>query len=383
LEYFASFNSISDFASQLMSSVSKEQLRARLRLNQRLALSQSSDNRKPPPYFWRLRPLASKRDNAEKTGASEDGKLQATSRSTETNSEPSSELSFHSTKEKEASSEDVQAKLPSVNKAVEVPSNGQGSKQVVEDAQANRKAAPYNQETSFTVGTEWQENDESVKNTKTLEKVQLEQELKRLQEVLVQKDEQIKQKDSEIGYLRQVLGEIATAAHLAVQLESSYSFPAAYYSAEDVKLYRSPDKQFVYPTKRGFHSQPRSESGGTFSMFGHSENDIDAHDTRVSYSNQAVKHSESATNHSMKEGKHRLSLPVDSLGLSGPDTTSGSRHKASALTSGEAGFLHSIPSESDMLQEETQEQYSNDVQIPPSPRLSQLRLTQDVDENIT
>jgi len=356
LEYFASFNSISDFASQLMSSVSKEQLRARLRLNQRLALSQSSDNRKPPPYFWRLRPLASKRDNAEKTGASEDGKLQATSRSTETNSEPSSELSFHSTKEKEASSEDVQA---------------------------NRKAAPYNQETSFTVGTEWQENDESVKNTKTLEKVQLEQELKRLQEVLVQKDEQIKQKDSEIGYLRQVLGEIATAAHLAVQLESSYSFPAAYYSAEDVKLYRSPDKQFVYPTKRGFHSQPRSESGGTFSMFGHSENDIDAHDTRVSYSNQAVKHSESATNHSMKEGKHRLSLPVDSLGLSGPDTTSGSRHKASALTSGEAGFLHSIPSESDMLQEETQEQYSNDVQIPPSPRLSQLRLTQDVDENIT
>ncbi|EME27531.1 uncharacterized protein Gasu_49790 [Galdieria sulphuraria] len=365
-----------------MSSLSKEQLRARLRLNQRLAVSQSSDNKKPPPYFWRLRPIGSKR-NTETTTAWEENENHTTSSSIDTKSDRLSELTFHSTKEKEASSEDLQTKLPSAYRQVEASSKGQCSKLDVADVQEGARSVPQQEETETTLGAELEDNNDLKLNGGILEekdKSLLEKEVKRLQDVLSQKEEQIKQKDSEIGYLRQVLGEIATAAHVAVQFESSYSFPATYYSAEDVKLSKSFDK-VSYPSKRGFHSQPRPESGA-FYLSAHTEADIDAHDTRVSYSNEVIKQLESSSNHSGKDRKLKLSLPVDSLGLSGPDTTSG-RHKASSLT-GDTLSLQSIPSESDSLQYNSQEQQepSTDM-VPPSPRISQLRIQEEHDEHVS
>ncbi|GJQ09903.1 hypothetical protein GpartN1_g6283.t1 [Galdieria partita] len=369
-----------------MSSLSKEQLRARLRLNQRLAVSQSSDNRKPPPYFWRLRPIGSKK-NTETTVAVEDSKFHTNSSSIDTNSDHFSELTFHSTKERENSSEELEAKLPTKNKQVEASWKGQGSKREVVDEQEDAKLLPYNEESETTFASDSEGNNYTKASTGTLEesrnvskdKLLLEKELKRLQEVLSQKEEQIKQKDSEIGYLRQVLGEIATAAHLAVQLESSYSFPTTYYSAEDVKLYKSTDK-VSYPSKRGFHSQPRPESGALY-VSAQTEADIDALDTRVSYSNEVTKEQESTSNHSLKDRKLKLTLPVDSLGLSGPDTTSG-RHKASSLT-GDTLSLQSIPSENDVLQYDSEEQQHSNDMIPPSPRVSQLRIQEDYDGNVT
>lgn len=357
-----------------MSSLSKEQLRARLRLNHRLALSQSSDSRKPPPYFWRLRPIGSKQS----TGTAEsleDSKTQTTFSGVDTNSNHSSELTFHSTRDREATIQETQDKFSGSNIETEASWRGPSFKVDVENVQENGNVDSHFEENNSSITGESERFCESRGNLGTLDvntnrskdKTLLEQELKRLQEVLSQKEEQIKQKDSEIAYLRQVLGEIATAAHLAVQLESSYSFPATYYSAEDVKLYKSADKVF-YPGRRGFHSQPRAENE-TLYVSTQSESDLDAHDTRVSYSNESMKQPESISNHSLRERKLKLSLPVDSLGLSGPDTTSG-RHKASSLT-GDALSLQSIPSESDISQYDTQEPLSNDM-VPPSPRISQL-----------
>ncbi|GJD08336.1 hypothetical protein Gasu2_26440 [Galdieria sulphuraria] len=239
---------------------------------------------------------------------------------------------------------------------------GQCSKLDVADVQEGARSVPQQEETETTLGAELEDNND-LKPMEGYLKKRINRCLKKKEAIFVR-----------------FLEKLVTAAHVAVQFESSYHSQQHIIQLEDVKLSKSFDK-VSYPSKRGFHSQPRPESGA-FYLSAHTEADIDAHDTRVSYSNEVIKQLESSSNHSGKDRKLKLSLPVDSLGLSGPDTTSG-RHKASSLT-GDTLSLQSIPSESDSLQYNSQEQQepSTDM-VPPSPRISQLRIQEEHDEHVS
>eukprot|EP00871_Galdieria_phlegrea_P005300 jgi/Galph1/5771/GphlegSOOS_G4366.1 len=363
-----------------MSSLSKEQLRARLKLNQRLALSQGSGERKPTPYFWRLRPVRHKSgatveeniiDQVEPTTVSSYSKGTPNMK-TETwdsvslpfeTTEQQVDLMTHFPKRRSMEKKDsVQVTVP--ESGSHLASTPTMTREPVVDVRTDR-----NSESSTLRQSDLSKADVCCQTIScSHEWTTLEEEKNRLFELLNQKTEQLKQKDTEIAYLRQVLSEIATSAHLAVNLESNYALPGAFYSAEDTKTLKTADKTSSW--RRGAPSVVLSD-GNTLYSSAHSHL-IDGHVTCVSNSYETKKENDASMEDTQKDHKFKLSLAVDSLGLSGSDVTN-SKHRGAPIVHESTNTTIPTTQVDRQSNIEEEDNTSNDL-VPPSPRLSRLKM---------